>query len=94
MAQDATRTSAQYGKQLFNDPTLGGSKNKKTCESCHERGEDLKGVTEKRFRYLFGFKTRTLEEVINLCIRKPLRGRPLAVDSAEMRSLVAYFRTL
>ena len=31
--------SVDLGKILFNDPTLGGSTNDKSCGSCHGEGE-------------------------------------------------------
>ena len=35
-AGDATK-----GKKLFNDPTLGGSTNERTCNSCHTGGKGI-----------------------------------------------------
>ena len=72
----------EKGKQLFADPTLGGSTNEKSCNTCHPGGEGLeKAGTE-------------LESTIQACLQKTLEGKPLAADSQEMKDLVAYIKSL
>jgi cytochrome c len=70
------------GKQLFTDPTLGGSTNDKSCNTCHPDGKGLEKAVAN------------LETTIQACIQKALKGKPLAKDSQEMKDLVAYITSL
>ncbi len=80
----AGKSSVELGKQLFNDPTLGGSTNDKSCNSCHAGGEKLeKAAAEKN-----------LSKVINRCITDPLGGQKIDGRSVEMLSLKMYVATL
>jgi cytochrome c len=76
--------SVEQGEQLFNDPTLGGSTNEKSCGSCHPDGRGLKESGTKA----------NLAQMINTCIEKPLGGQALESDSVEMESLVQYIKSL
>ena len=80
----AEKSSVEYGKKLFNDPTLGGSTNDKTCNSCHNNGKGLEkaGTNPK------------LSKVINNCITKPLKGNKIDGRSVQMRSLKMYIQSL
>ena len=74
--------NAERGKQLFEDPKLGGSKNDKSCNTCHPGGKGLEKAGAN------------LESTIQACIQKALEGKPLATDSQEMKDLVAYIKSL
>ncbi len=78
------KSSVEYGKNLFNDPTLGGSANDKTCNSCHDNGDGL-GKTGGNPK---------LSKVINMCITGPLKGNKLDGRSVQMRSLKMYIQSL
>lgn len=82
------------GRALFQDETLGGSSNSKSCRSCHKRESELVGTADKSYDSLFGFITRDVEDVINLCIVLPLKGKPYAKNSQEMADLIAYLRSI
>lgn len=82
------------GRALFWDETLGESTNNKSCRSCHKRESELIGTADKNYDSLFGFITRDVEEVINLCIVLPLKGKPYVKDSQEMADLIAYLRSI
>ncbi len=82
------------GRKLFRDTTLGGSENSKSCRSCHKHEHELAGVADKNYDSLFGFITRDIEDVINLCIVLPLKGKPYHKDSKEMSDLIAYLRSI
>ena len=86
--------NAADGKKLFNDPTLGGSTNSKSCNTCHPGGQRLEKAGSKQFTTFMRKKITSLEEVINTCITTPLKGKALAVDSQEMQDIVAYIKTL
>jgi cytochrome c len=77
-----TGGDAARGKQLFADPALGGSKNDKSCNTCHPDGKGLEKAGAN------------LESTINACIQKALGGKSLATDSQEMKDLVAYIASL
>lgn len=71
----------ERGKILFNDPALGGSKNDKSCNSCHPNGKGLE-------------KGEITADSVNLCIERPLAGKSLDVDSQEMKDILTYIRSL
>lgn len=78
----AQEASVEAGKALFNDPKLGTSG--KTCATCHIDGKGLdKAAANKE-----------LENTINACITKPLKGKALDSKSSEMKSLVMYLKGL
>lgn len=74
--------SVEKGKALFNDTHLGPSG--KSCNSCHPNGKGLDMAGEEE----------NLEDTINGCINRALKGKPLDDDSVEMQSLVLYIRSL
>ena len=76
--------SVEQGKQLFNDPGLGGSTNKTSCADCHPGGSRLEQSGNKE----------NLVQMINTCIERPLKGQALEVDSPEMGSLKKYIQSL
>ena len=77
----------QQGRALWTDPKLGT--NGVACAQCHPNGANSHPETYPKFQKQIG-KVVTLPEMINWCIRNPLEGQALAVDSAEMTALVAY----
>jgi len=74
--------NVQRGKELFSDPTLGGSTNDKSCNTCHPDGKGLEKAGGN------------IENVINACIQRALGGKPLDSDSQEMKDLSAYIVSL
>ena len=80
----AGKSSVEYGKQLFNDPTLGGSTNESSCNTCHADGKGLEksGSNSK------------LVKVMNQCITGPLKGEKIDGRSVEMRSMKMYIVSL
>lgn len=76
--------SVELGKRLFNDPTLAGSTNAKTCNGCHADGNGLGHNNDHT----------ALTTIINRCITGPLKGTPLDTESVEMRSLEMYINSL
>ncbi len=73
--------SLDKGKALFNDPKLGTTG--KSCNSCHPDGKGLDKAGEKS----------NLENILNSCITKGLKGNALDVKSAEIQSLVLYVKS-
>ena len=83
-AMAADEASPEKGKELFSSQELGT--NGRSCATCHPGGKGL----EKAGGYTEG----ELAEIVNQCIKKPLQGKGLDLGSGEMRSLVAYIKTL
>jgi cytochrome c peroxidase len=81
LAADAP--SLERGKELFNSTKLGTSG--KSCATCHPEG--------KRLNQAATYKEGELGEIINQCIKNPLKGAPLEVTSGDMKSLIIYIKT-
>jgi cytochrome c len=69
------------------DPKLGN--NGVVCAQCHPNAANSRPESYPNFQKQIG-RVVTLPEMINWCIRNPLEGQPLPVDSPEMTALVAY----
>ncbi|XJZ27624.1 c-type cytochrome [Bacillota bacterium Lsc_1132] len=71
--------------------------NKLSCGSCHANGGvgssiDLVGVTKTYPQYNSrAGKIITLQERINGCFKRSMNGKPLPVDSKEMKAFMAYY---
>jgi len=76
--------SPEKGKELFAGRQLGT--NGKTCNLCHPDGKGL----EKAAVY----DEAELGEIINQCIKGPLKGKVLDPASSELKSLVMYIKSL
>ena len=83
LTDQGNATRADQGKTLFESVKLGT--NGKSCATCHPGGRKLEWATT--------YPEDKLVNIINTCITKSLKGKPLAVDSAEMKSLVRYIKT-
>jgi cytochrome c553 len=86
--------NVEQGKALFNDPTLSGATSGKSCGTCHQGGKGLEEAGEATEFQLGGAKQGSLEEAINLCIVKALKGNALDPQSQEMQDLTAYIKSL
>lgn len=91
----AYAASADKGKALFESPRLGGGTTGKSCVSCHAGGKNLGGDLFERKQFtIMGMGKKTLAEVINVCIEKPLGGKAIDPLGQEMQDLMAYMKTL
>jgi len=73
--------TADKGKALFSDPRLGSTG--KSCNDCHAAGKGLEQAGERK----------DLEQVVNTCITKALKGKARKPKSVEMQSLVLYLKS-
>jgi len=94
--------SIENGKKLFSDTSLGTSG--MTCNSCHFEGGTTEGMKmgdmplpafnrlgAKYPKYIETTKrVITLDQAVNFCIVKPLKGKALAWDDQKLTDLVAY----
>lgn len=85
---------AGKGKKLFNDAGFGGSPNSKSCNTCHADGARLEQAGTKKYTALMGMEVSSLEEVVNICIERPLKGKAIAKDSQQMKDMIAYIKSL
>lgn len=83
-AMAADEASPEKGKQLFSSTALGT--NGRSCATCHPGGKGL----EKAGR----LSDEELAEMVNTCIKKPLQGKELDPESAEIKSLVLYMKSI
>lgn len=72
------------GRELFTSRQLGT--NGKSCSTCH--------ADAGKFRKVATYKDETLVDIVNNCIEKALKGKPLPPDSDDMKALVAYLRSV
>ena len=91
----AHAAGSDAGKALFESPTLGGGSTGKSCVTCHAGGKNLGAdlFTRKTFTVM-GQSQKTLADVVNLCIEKPLGGKAIDPQGQEMTDLLAYMQTL
>jgi cytochrome c peroxidase len=83
------------GKALFESPSLGGGTTGKSCKTCHNGGNNLgSDLFERKQFTIMGMDKKSLADVINICIEKPLGGVAIDPDAEEMQDLIAYMKTL
>lgn len=75
------------GDALWHDGKLGT--NGLACANCHPDASAANPETWPKFQTNLG-KVATLRDMINWCIKIPLAGEALALDSDEMIALEAY----
>lgn len=80
----AAEVSLERGKELFESTKLGTTG--KSCASCHPGGRKLEWAGTS-------YDEEKLTVIVNRCLEKSLKGKPLDPASDEMKSLVAYIRT-
>lgn len=95
-----SETSTLIGPEVA-QPAMRFAGNNLSCQTCH-----LKGGTQKFGLPLIGVfglfptyiarenEVRTLEDRIEGCLERSMNGRPLPVDSREMKAMVAYIQFL
>ncbi len=77
----------QKGRALWTSPKLGT--NGVACAQCHPNAANTHPETYPKFQKQIG-RVITLGEMVNWCLRNPLEGKPLALDSGEMVAILAY----
>ena len=87
--------SADKGKALFESPTLGGGTTGKSCNTCHEGGKGLgSDLFERKQFTIMKMDKKTLADVINVCIERPMGGKAIDPQGEEMQDVMAYMKTL
>lgn len=87
--------NADKGKVLFESSNFGGGTTGKSCMSCHEGGKGLgSDLFEWKGFTAIGMGPKSLADVVNVCIEKPLGGTGFAPQGEEMKNLHAYMKAL
>ncbi len=93
--------AVERGKALFDDPALGTTGT--SCSSCHMEGGTKPGkmgemeikpfmnVAASYPKYVaMAGKVITLDQIVNICIKKPMKGTPLEWHDQRLADLSAY----
>lgn len=84
MAHAAGKSSAEKGREMFNDPKLSGSTSGSSCNSCHSGGKGLENAAaNKKFTKL-----------VNSCLVGKMEGEKMDGRKVSMRSLKMYIKTM
>jgi len=84
IASAAGKSSAEMGKEMFNDSKFSGSPNDSSCNSCHAGGKGLENaVGNKKFTKL-----------VNNCLVGKMEGEKQDGRTVTMRSLKMYIQSL
>ncbi|MEE2762914.1 MAG: cytochrome c peroxidase [Pseudomonadota bacterium] len=87
------------GKTLFNDSSL--SSNGLACATCHMNNAGYNATFVNAYphsvamaREVFGMGTVHLDEMVQICMVRPMASNPLAWDSEQLAALTAYMETV
>jgi cytochrome c len=86
--------SIAKGKALFNDPKFGSGTSGMSCNSCHPNGRGLEKSGAKSKFNIMGATQSSLEEAVNICIVRPLKGAAIDPESQDMKDIVSYIKSL
>ena len=91
-AFDSFGQAAALGEKMWKDENLGTSG--LACLSCHTDHALLNLDRNQNFPHYVKMvgDVVTLDQMINYCMLKPMKGKPFARDSKEMTAMAAYFR--
>lgn len=91
----AYAADADKGKALFESPTFGGGTTGKSCQTCHNGGEGLgSDLFDREKLTIMGMEKNSVEEMVNVCIEKPLGGTAIDPQGEEMQDVIAYMKAL
>lgn len=85
----STDTFVAEGKRIFHDAKALGGTVAISCDMCHPDAANTHPETYPKFQVQLG-RVAMLRDMINWCIENPVRGTPIAEDSAQMKALEAY----
>jgi cytochrome c len=94
LVSSASGADRDRGKSLFNDPNLAGASTGKSCRSCHREDSGLEKAAAKKDFKIAGKKAARLEDALNICIERRMKGKPLGPDSPDIADLAAYIKSL
>ncbi len=77
------------GSRIFHSADLLESTTAVSCDMCHPHASNTHPETYPKFQTQLG-RVVLLRDMINWCIKQPVRGRKLEPDDPAMRALEAY----
>lgn len=77
----------EMGERLWNDTKLGRAG--VSCATCHPDGKGLKKAPFPKYLKMPD-DILTLDQMINFCMKNPMKGKPLAWNSVEITAIAAY----
>lgn len=90
----AVMGDVRKGRALFRDLNFGNGKARKSCDSCHPDGKGLNKAGGKSKFNIMNQRQDSLEEAVNFCIERALKGQVIDPDGQDMKDIVAYIRSL
>lgn len=91
----AWAANTKKGEASFKDPSFAGGTKGKSCWTCHANGEGLGEDLFKDKEYtIMGMEKKTLADVVNVCIEKPLGGKAIDTEGEDMKNILAYMEEL
>ena len=102
LAGCGSRPALDYGRALFDDPTVSSApSNPFRCSTCHEvtatPTKQLPGYVlfdSAARAFWWGGSVQTLLDATNQCVYNFMRGTPLAADDDKGRALFVYLQSL
>lgn len=90
----AEAEAVSLGEKLWNSPKLG--KSGLSCNTCHKGGQSLHLDEVGPFPHFVGMPNDvvTLDQMINFCMFKPMKAKPLRWNSRYMTALAAYYQEI
>lgn len=86
--------NVERGRELFMDERFSSRKVSRSCNSCHPNGKGLEKAGGKDEFNIMGQRQGSLEDAVNFCIEKGLKGKAIDPNGQEMKDIVAYIRSL
>jgi thiosulfate dehydrogenase len=87
--QASVDETIEEGNRIFHDAKRLGGTVGVSCDMCHPNAANTHPETYPKYQVQLG-RTALLRDMINWCVENPVRGKPLADDSTEMRALEAF----
>ncbi len=85
----STKKLIDEGDKIFHDAKALGGTIAVSCDMCHPNAANTHPETYPKYQTQLG-RVALLRDMINWCIENPVKGKPLAEDSHEMRAMEAY----
>ena len=91
----AWAADSKKGEASFKNPEFAGGTKGKSCWTCHENGDGLgKDLFTGTEYTIMGMEKKSLADVVNVCIERPLGGKAIDTKGEEMADVLAYMKEL
>lgn len=83
----------EQGLNLFTTSnSIAENSSGKSCASCHLNGKGFSKTYSKSDFYYQGAHMRGIQEAVNFCVVRNVKGKPLESNSDEMLSILEYIK--